>query len=206
MQVEQHCDSMDNNVKQEPQFEGGITCDYDHNNLNFAGAYPGNQILDHNRPIALGDTTHGTGIVIRTRPVSNQAVVQNSISHGNASKRIRLQKKFQVGTVECIIHNKPTQSGKFHEGESIQVRHPFCHWHVLHIPIHEFILILKNLMLPSQNDKLKNTSTPKQWKEATMDKVNNSVSSSSPGYINKVLTAIGLLLAVMLWQYYITQF
>lgn len=43
----------------------------------------------------------GTGIKIRTRQPRNQESAGNVASQGNASRRIRLQKKLQIGPVLC---------------------------------------------------------------------------------------------------------
>jgi len=42
-----------------------------------------------------------TGIKIRTRQPQNQETVQNFATQGNATRRIRLQKKLQIGPVSC---------------------------------------------------------------------------------------------------------
>lgn len=79
-------------------------------NIEEAGAY---------RP-ALGDATSGPGIKIRTRQIPNQSSIQNSVAQGTAPRRIRLQKKFQIGPVECRLPNESTDSKIIHEGEPIQ--------------------------------------------------------------------------------------
>ncbi|XP_047980506.1 NAC domain-containing protein 62-like isoform X1 [Salvia hispanica] len=52
----------------------------------------------------------GTGIVIRKRTVPNQSTVQHTAAHGTAPRRIRLQMKLQVGSVQCGPPNEPTNS------------------------------------------------------------------------------------------------
>ncbi|XP_047980328.1 protein NTM1-like 9 isoform X1 [Salvia hispanica] len=57
---------------------------------------------------AVEDTNSGTGIVIRQRQTPNQSTVQHTAS-GTAPRRIRLQSKFQVGSVQCGLLNEPTK-------------------------------------------------------------------------------------------------
>lgn len=47
------------------------------------------------------NSNFGTGIKIRTRQPRNQESAGNVASQGNASRRIRLQKKLQIGPVLC---------------------------------------------------------------------------------------------------------
>lgn len=54
----------------------------------------------------LGDATSGTGIIRRIRPIPDQTSAQNPASHGTAPRRIRLQKKLQIGPVECRLPNE----------------------------------------------------------------------------------------------------
>lgn len=49
------------------------------------------------------DKTVGTGIKLRTRQNLSQASAINSTSQGSAPRRIRLQKKMQVGPVQCHL-------------------------------------------------------------------------------------------------------
>lgn len=72
---------------------------------------------------AVEDTTSGTGIVIRKRQVPNQSTLQNNTgAHGTAPRRIRLQSKLQIGPVQCILSNEPTNSRTNQEGNTAEVR------------------------------------------------------------------------------------
>ncbi|KAL0321636.1 UNVERIFIED_CONTAM: NAC domain-containing protein 62 [Sesamum calycinum] len=99
-------------------------------NIEEAGAY---------RP-AVGDATSGIGIKIRTRETPAQASIQNSVAQGTAPRRIRLQKKFQVGPIECRLPNESSDSKIIHEGE------------------------------PTQDDKETTVHTPDEKKESTSEK------------------------------------
>ncbi|XP_042018262.1 NAC domain-containing protein 91-like isoform X1 [Salvia splendens] len=68
---------------------------------------------------AVEATNSGTGIVIRKRQIPNQSTVQHTAS-GTAPRRIRLQSKFQVGSVECGLLNEPTKSKIKQEDDTAQ--------------------------------------------------------------------------------------
>ncbi|KAH6813603.1 hypothetical protein C2S51_022621 [Perilla frutescens var. frutescens] len=71
------------------------------------------------RPAAK-DSTSGTGIVIRRREVPTDSTMQNTAAHGTASKRIRLQKKLQVGPIQCGFPKESTNCKITQEGNSAQ--------------------------------------------------------------------------------------
>ncbi|KAL0400514.1 UNVERIFIED_CONTAM: NAC domain-containing protein 14 [Sesamum latifolium] len=107
-------------------------------NIEEAGAY---------RP-AVGDAISGTGIKIRPRQIPNQVSIQNSVAQGTAPRRIRLQKKFQIGPVECRLPNESTDSKIIHEGE------------------------------PTQDDKATTVHTPDELKESTSNEANKDGQSN----------------------------
>lgn len=76
---------------------------------------------------AVNDTTSGTGIVIRQRQMPIQSIVQNTEMHGTAPRRIRLQMKLQVGSVQCSLPKEPTNLETTQEGNPAQVR---CYFHL----------------------------------------------------------------------------
>ncbi|KAK4431242.1 NAC domain-containing protein 62 [Sesamum alatum] len=108
-------------------------------NIEEAGAYR----------TALGGATSGSVIKIRTRQIPNQASIQNSVAQGTAPRRIRLQKKFQVGPVECRLPNESTDSKIIHEGEPT-----------------------------TQEDKATTVHTPDELKESTSNKANKDGQSN----------------------------
>lgn len=93
---------------------------------NPIGQMPNVENASFYRP-AVDDTTSGTGIVIRQRQMPNQSFVQNTVMHGTASKRIRLQMKLQVGSVQCSRPKEPTNLKTTQDGNSAQVR---CFFHL----------------------------------------------------------------------------
>lgn len=58
----------------------------------------------------------GTGIKIRHRN-SQQAPDQNTVAHGTAPRRLRLQKKLQLGPVQCRLPSESLSSEIIHEGK-----------------------------------------------------------------------------------------
>lgn len=64
----------------------------------------------------------GTGITIRTRQNLNQNV-QETAKHGTAPRRIRLQKKFQVGPVQCNLPKESTDTKLVPKEEATNVRY-----------------------------------------------------------------------------------
>lgn len=71
---------------------------------------------------AVEDCASGTGIIIRKRQIPNQSTVQSSAPHGTAPRRIRLQKKLQVGPVQCCLPKESTNPKIALQGDSAQVR------------------------------------------------------------------------------------
>lgn len=55
-------------------------------------------------------TTERTGIKLRSRQNLNQASAINSAAQGSAPRRIRLQKKMQVGPVQCRLQSEDVQA------------------------------------------------------------------------------------------------
>ncbi|KAK6155455.1 hypothetical protein DH2020_009703 [Rehmannia glutinosa] len=113
--------------------------DYDYRNLGFDNNSYGapkvftNVSADHQMPNmsniektgdysrAVGDSTSGTGIILRTRQNSNQPSIQNPAAHGTAPRRIRFQKKLQLGPVQCVLpSNESTDSKIISEAELTQ--------------------------------------------------------------------------------------
>ncbi|KAL7146033.1 hypothetical protein ABFS83_06G014100 [Erythranthe nasuta] len=141
----------------------------------------------------VGDTTSGTGIIIRTRQIPNQTDAQNPANHGTAPRRIRLQKKFQVGPVQCRMPSESTEGKIAHEGE-----------------------------LTTQDEKATNTDTVDEVKESTSDEANKDAQShisttlktmvGEPETVTfvrsrimpKVLVAVSLVVVlVAIWGYYV---
>lgn len=58
----------------------------------------------------ISDNPSGTGIKIRSRQVQNPSGNPNFADHGSAPRRIRLQKKLQVGPVHCKLGRVSDQS------------------------------------------------------------------------------------------------
>lgn len=71
---------------------------------------------------AVENSANGTGIIIRKRLIPNQSTVQNSaaLENGTAPRRIRLQKKLQVGPVQCVLPKVAANSKIALEGDSSQ--------------------------------------------------------------------------------------
>lgn len=67
---------------------------------------------------ACGDSASGTGIKRRTRQVQNCASDPKSTAHGTAPRRIRLQKKLQIGPVLCSLVREPICSEDNHQKQS----------------------------------------------------------------------------------------
>ncbi|CAA0813077.1 NAC domain-containing protein 14 [Striga hermonthica] len=104
-------DVIEENSNQEfSPFQSEVTFDtdsYDHGNLGSAGNHIPNNLPNIEKTVdyspATGDRGSGTGIVIMARQNFNQPSVQNLADQGTAPRRIRLQKKFQVGPVQCSL-------------------------------------------------------------------------------------------------------
>ncbi|XP_073031966.1 NAC domain-containing protein 62-like [Primulina eburnea] len=82
---------LEDNNKQESPIQSEVTSkavDASHSNVSSA---VGNE------------TTLGTGIKIRTRQPLHQLSTQHYEAHGTAPRRIRLQMKYQVGSVQCNL-------------------------------------------------------------------------------------------------------
>ncbi|KAI3457920.1 hypothetical protein Pfo_014583 [Paulownia fortunei] len=123
-------------VRRPQSFSSHASNDYDHRNLLFTNnlnelpnyfttvsatnqiPYSSNIECGGGYSPAMGDTTSGTGIIRRPRQMSNQNSNQNSAAHGTAPRRIRLQKKFQVGPVQCSLPNESADTKIIHEGEA----------------------------------------------------------------------------------------
>ncbi|KZV40957.1 hypothetical protein F511_05202 [Dorcoceras hygrometricum] len=69
----------------------------------------------HVSPAAGNETTLGTGIKIRARQPLQQLSTQHYEAHGTAPRRIRLQMKCQVGSVQCNLPKIVNEDDK-HEG------------------------------------------------------------------------------------------
>lgn len=140
------------NIKQESPFQSEVTSEigavaevgvssaYDQRNLGFASNFYGlpndftTVSADNHIPClsnieeaggyspAVRDTTSGTGIILRNRQSSNHSTLHSGVAQGTAPRRIRLQKKFQLGPVQCGLPKESTDSKIIHEGELTQVR------------------------------------------------------------------------------------
>lgn len=136
----------EDNIKQESPFQSEVSFEmpgieqdghssyvssgYDQRNLGYAtsfGGLPndfstlssGNHITHVSN---VENSTSGTGIIIRKRQIPNQSTVQSSAPHGTAPRRIRLQKKLQVGPVQCGLPKESTNPKIALQGDSAQVR------------------------------------------------------------------------------------
>ncbi|KAG8381613.1 hypothetical protein BUALT_Bualt06G0139800 [Buddleja alternifolia] len=127
-----------------------------------------------------------TGIKIRPRQSSSQASVQNPAVHGTAPRRIRLQKKFQVGPVQCGFPKESTESEIKHEAEST--------WDDKE----------------STSEEADKDGNSHDSKTSSMDKGDllykkpkNVLSVSSSLYMPKVLVAVGLvtMLVAVMWYF-----
>jgi hypothetical protein len=142
---------------------------------------------------AVGGTTSGTGIKIRSRNISNQAPVQNSVAHGTAPRRIRLQKKFQVGPVQCVLSNKSTDSKINHEGKSTQDDIA----KIVNTTTDELESTSDNVNKDGHSHDLSTSlkargHLPDNEPEDVCASI-HSVSQSSSGYMSKVLIAVSLI-------------
>ncbi|KAM7463603.1 hypothetical protein LguiA_031724 [Lonicera macranthoides] len=75
-----------------------------------------NGLEDSSNGVGSDHSDFGTGIKIRTRQPQNQETVQNFASQGNATRRIRLQKKLQIGPVS---YRYQTESSKTEEKPTV---------------------------------------------------------------------------------------
>lgn len=94
---------------------------------------------------AAKDIDSGTGIVIRQRRTPNHSIVQNTVTHGTAPKRIHLQMKLQVGSAQCSRPKEPTNSRTTQEGEPAQVR---CFSHLCLEPPYSLPTTLSSFWYP----------------------------------------------------------
>lgn len=75
-----------------------------------------NGLEDSSNRVGSDSSDFGTGIKIRTRQPQNQETVQNFAPQGDATRRIRFQKKLQIGSVSCRYQ---TESSKTEEKPTV---------------------------------------------------------------------------------------
>lgn len=64
------------------------------------------------------DSTSGTGIKLRSRQSQNLSSNSTFADHGIAPRRLRLQKKLQIGPVQCSLHGESVCTEENHDGQS----------------------------------------------------------------------------------------
>lgn len=154
---------------------------------------------------AVKGTSSGTGITIRTRQNPNQ-IVQETVKHGTAPKRIRFQKKFQVGSLQCNLPKDPTDSKIVPKEEATQVRYHVFELYKHHLsprlPIsNPRILVCPKLWFITQDDNkvdelktsLSTSDEPTKSGESSTDsKVGDDSSCNEPAKVVSAGSACGL--------------
>lgn len=102
------------------------------------------------------DRTVGTGIKLRTRETSNQANAMKFLSHETASRRIRLQMKWQDVPVQYGLPQDSKNTDVNLEKKELaetEVRYFDCEYVSKYMPELDIIIIINNILVsfPSSN-------------------------------------------------------